>query len=245
MGMVSDIVLEELIHFFFERVCKELIAGIQKLHPLGADLGGGVGHLAGLRDLFSCVKVQRPKHAGRAEQTCSEHIRLALDLGSCGEGLGACELPLDKFVPQEDVTELVRNGEARAFNACTVVINDIPLIVAKERKTAFVRCELVGVAVLDHADPGILGNLQDVHRETVGLVVDQALPSGAAKIFVSSVIQKYHLGDSVCYPGGGYVSMIGCDSIELFWDRIDMKREKMAYTGKKRNIYEMKFAPIC
>ena len=62
----------------------------------------------------------------------------------------------------------------------------------------------MGVAVLDHADPVILGNLQDVHRETVDLIVDQALPGGAAKIFVFSVSQKYHLGDSVCYPGGGY-----------------------------------------
>ncbi len=204
MGMGSDIVLEELIHFLFERVREKLIAGIQKLHPLGADLGGGVGHFAGLRDLFGGVQIKRPQYAGGAEQTRSEHIRLALDLGPDSESLSACDLPLDKLMPEEDVAELMRDGEARAPNACGIVVYDIPLIVAEKRKTAFVRCELVGVAVLDHADPGILGNLQNVHRETVDLIVDQALPGSAAKIFVSSVIQKYHLGDSVCYPGGGY-----------------------------------------
>ena len=234
-----------LVHLLFERVCEEHIACIQKFHALGADIGSGVGHFADTGNLFGCVQVQRPQHAGRAEKTSGKHICLALNLRAYGKGLGARDLPLDKLVPEKDVAELMRDGKARSLNACSIVIYDIPLIVAKERKTAFVRCELVGVAVLDHADLGVLGNLQDVHRETVGLVVDQALPSGAAKIFVSSVIQKYHLGDSVCYPGGGYVSMIGCDSIDLFWDRIDTKREKTVYTSKKTNIYEMKFAPIC
>ena len=201
MGLVSDIVLEELIHFALERVCEELIAGIQKLHALGADLRCGVRHLAGLRDLFGCVQIKRPKHAGRAEQTGCEHIRLALDLGSCGEGFGARDLPLDKLMPQEDVTELMRDGEAGAFNACTVVINDIPFRAVTERHAAFVLCQLVGVAVLDHADPGVLSDLQDVHRETVDLIVDQALPGGAAKIFVFSVSQNITSGIVCDIPG--------------------------------------------
>jgi len=126
MGVVSDIVLEELIHFLFERVCEKLIAGIQKIHALGADLGGSVGHFAGLRDLFGGVQIERPKNTGGAEQTGCEHICLALDFGSCSEGLGACDLALDKLMPQEDVAELMRDGEAGAFNACAVVIYDIP-----------------------------------------------------------------------------------------------------------------------
>lgn len=124
------------------------------------------------------------------------------------------------------MTELMRDGEARAPNACGVVVYDIPLIVAEKRKTAFVRCQLVGVAVLDHADPGVLSDLQNVHRETVDLIVDQALPGGAAKIFVFSVSQKYHLGDSVCYPGESYErGKRRCNSLELFWSRIDRQEE--------------------
>ena len=191
-----------MVHLLLERVREEHIARVQKVHTLGADLGSCIGHFADTGDLFGCAQVKRPQHAGRAEKSRGEHIRLALNLRANGKGLGACDLSLDKLVSEKDVAELVRDGEARSLNACGIVVYDIPLIVAKERKTAFVRCELVGVAVLDHADPGILGNLQDVHRETVDLIVNQTLPRGAADVFVFSVVQNYHLGDSVCIPGG-------------------------------------------
>jgi len=59
----------------------------------------------------------------------------------------------------------------------------------------------VGVAVLDHADSGVLSDLQDVHRETVDLIVDQALPGGTAKIFVFSVSQNITSGIVFTIPG--------------------------------------------
>lgn len=115
---------------------------IELPHAVGADAGGGLGDVAGGGDLVGGVEVQPPKHHGGAKETGSENIRLGFCLRLDGETLGA-GVALVEVVAEEDVAELVSDGEADGGNGIVVVVNDIPFPLNIFRVASFIWIEQI------------------------------------------------------------------------------------------------------
>lgn len=189
--VICNIIPKILKHRPLQRRGQKLIPPVELLHAVGADAGGGLGDVTGGGDLVGGVEVQPPEHHGGAEETGGENVCLGLGLGLHDETLGA-GIALFKGVAEEDVAELVGDGEADGLRGIVIVEDDVPFALDVLGVAPFGRAEQVHGGVGDQFDSRIPCDLLERDGQRRDAVIQEALPRAVSGGLVDTIIHLYH-----------------------------------------------------
>lgn len=150
---------------------------------------------------MGAVDLQGPQDAGGGQQAGCENV---------GGGFFFRRIRAFCAMTQEDMAQIMGDGEAAALGSILLIIDNGPALSVVYTSSRFVRSQLQHFAVFHQPDPGQADNTSDLHRQSINVIVDKALPGGVSALLIQSIdiIQIYHPGSILCFRGSFYLLKI-------------------------------------